>query len=205
MTDRDADSRRTTKVERVIEKYDLDGIGAELEASWTGDGRERQSLRDLAEHLNRELVQSALRSAGLHPLDHEGENYYELLTSEEPTGAAVEVEARLERDGVDVEDLTNDFVTYQAMRNYLTDVRGASYEKASDEDQVTKEREAMEQLITRTENVANEKLGRLARTGRMTLGSFRLFVSVQVLCEDCDNQYGVVELLRRGGCECEAD
>ena len=44
---------------------------------------------------------------------------------------------------------------------------------------------------------------RLVNTDRITLGSFRIFVSVVVLCEDCDNQYGIVEILRQGNCDCE--
>ena len=36
-----SDSRGGTKVARVIEKYDLSGIGARLETAWTGFERQR--------------------------------------------------------------------------------------------------------------------------------------------------------------------
>lgn len=196
------DDNRTTKVERLIEQYGLEGIGQELEEYWTGDGRERKSLRDLETHFNRRLLESSLRSAGVTPLEYEGQNYYNHLTDEDRTDVAIEVRARLERNGIDVDDLRDDFVTYQAIRNYLRDVREARYEETSDEDQIQKELTGMERLIARTETVANEKLSRLTETGRLTLGTFRIFVSVDVLCEDCDTQYGIIEMLRRGGCEC---
>jgi len=203
MTDSDDPERRTTKVERVIDEYDLHRIGQELEMYWTGDGSERKSLRDLADYFNRHVLESALRSANMNPLDQEGQKYYELLTGESNTGAVVEVEARLERNGVDVDAVTDSFVTYQAIRNYLRDVREATYEETSDEEQIEKERVAIERLLTRLEKVAEEKLTRLVNTDRITLGSFRIFVSVVVLCEDCDNQYGIVEILRQGNCDCE--
>ena len=41
--------KRGTKVARLIEKYELSGMGAELEAAWTGESGERTSLRDLAD------------------------------------------------------------------------------------------------------------------------------------------------------------
>ncbi|MGM0386974.1 MAG: rod-determining factor RdfA, partial [Natrinema limicola] len=45
----DGSSRRQTKVERVIDEYDLESWGDRLEAKWVGDGTERTSLRDLAD------------------------------------------------------------------------------------------------------------------------------------------------------------
>jgi hypothetical protein len=201
----DDDRRRRTKIERLIEEYDLQTIGQELEAYWTGDDRQRKSLRDLEDYFNRRLLEATLRNAGMNPLEQEGENYYDLLTEESNADVAVEVRARLERNGVDVDGLTDDFVTYQAIRNYLKDVRAAEYEETSDTDQVEKELDGMERLIARTENVANEKLARLSKTGRLTLGGFRVFVSVDVLCTECDTQFGIIELLRRGGCECPSE
>ena len=40
---------RGTKVARLIDEYDLSGMGARLEAAWTGASGERTSLRDLAD------------------------------------------------------------------------------------------------------------------------------------------------------------
>ena len=42
-------SGKNTKVARVIREYGLDGMGAKLEAEWTGEAGERTSLRDLAD------------------------------------------------------------------------------------------------------------------------------------------------------------
>ncbi len=38
------DGRPSSKVARLIDEYELDGLGAEMEARWTGDGEERMSF-----------------------------------------------------------------------------------------------------------------------------------------------------------------
>ncbi|WP_254271004.1 rod-determining factor RdfA [Haloarcula marina] len=196
----------TTKVGRLIDAYELDGFGAELEAYWTAEGEERKSLRALAELFNKELLRRQLRDHGMDTVDDGVQMYYRLLTDDDASaGRVTDAKRDLEDAGIDVDSLTSDFVTYQAIRSYLQDVRGASYDHATDEEQVAREREQIERLTTRTEVVSREKLERLSKTDRITLGDFRLFVSVDVFCEDCNAQYSVAELLERGGCDCEAE
>ena len=112
---------------------------------------------------------------------------------------------RLERDGVDVDELERDFVTYQAVRSYLTEYRDAEYEEPSANELAENALETVQRLRSRLRSIAEGSLTRLQSTDRLTLGTFRLFVDVDVLCEDCGAQYGVVDLLERGGCDCEPD
>lgn len=42
------DTGHGSKVSRVIDEYDLDGLGAVLVDRWTSEGDERFSLRELA-------------------------------------------------------------------------------------------------------------------------------------------------------------
>ncbi|MFD1514191.1 rod-determining factor RdfA [Halomarina rubra] len=211
MTDTDpgrgSGGRSSSKVARLIEAYDLgSSFGAHLEARWTAEGDDRLSLRDLADRFNRELLRSALEDAGESPIDGEVENLYRLLTDDEvSSGVQTEASARLERTGVDVDQLERDFVTYQAIRSYLTKYRDAEYSEPSDEDRPEKVRQTVQRLQSRTQSVTERSLGQLREADHLTLGEFRLFVDVDVLCEDCGAQYGVAELLERGGCDCDAD
>jgi hypothetical protein len=50
--------------------------------------------------------------------------------------------------------------------------------------------------------VTEGKLDQLRRSDEIVLGNARVFVDVNVLCEDCGAQYEVDELLDRGGCDC---
>lgn len=201
----DGDGGPDSKVARLIDTYDLgSAFGDRLEALWTAEGEERESLRTLADRFNRRLLESRVDDAGLSTLDGEVTNLYRLLTSDEvSSGMRTEARKRLEQGGIDVDRLEREFVSYQAMRTYLKEYRGASYDGEPGRTRVRNEIESIQRLRSRIRSVAETSLVGLRRTGRLSLGEFRLFVEVDVLCEDCNTQYGLVELLERGGCRCE--
>lgn len=201
----DSDTGRQSKVERLLDEYDLEPLGAELEAAWVGEGQERQSLRSLADRFNRALLVAAIRDAGMDVVDGEPANFYRLLTDDDVSaGQRVEARNRLERGGVDVDSLEDDFVTYQAIRHYLTNVRGASYQNET-AGQVQRERDSIDRLQSRVETVVRDTVDRLRNNERLAVGEYRVFVSVEILCQDCGGQFTVGDLLRRGGCRCDRD
>lgn len=199
--------QKSSKVARLIDECGLgEAFGDELERRWTADGDERESLRDLADSFNQRLLESALTAAGMSTVSGEVENLYRLLTADDvSSGMRTEARIRLERDGVDVDQLERNFVTYQAIRLYLAEYRGAEYEGPSASDKVESVLKTIQRLRSRLRLITEEGLDRLRSTDRLTLGTFRLFVDVDVLCEDCGAQYGIVELLERGGCDCDRD
>ena len=195
---------RRIKVVRVIEEYGLDDVGDRMVRRWTASGDERLSLRALAEEFNRTLVRTAMVEAGMQPLDGEAANAYRLLTADEVGEAdRIRTRRRLDREGVDVDRLERDFVTYQAIRTYLKEYRGATYSDEGGEGTAS-ERETLQELRGRVLSVANSTLDRLAASGDLDLGEFRTLVDVNVLCEDCGAQYSVDDLIDRGGCDCAA-
>lgn len=192
-----------TKVARLIEKYGFDGLGSELERRWTRRDGERDSLRTLAALFNRRLLGQAMEDAGADPLEGEVENVYRLLTDEDVTsGTRTETETRLRQQGIDVDELRDDFVTYQAIRTYLREIRGAEYSR-EETDSVETARSAFERIMGRTTAVVEQKLQSLASANKLTLGTPRVRTTVSVYCEDCETQYDVTTLLGRGGCDCE--
>lgn len=198
-------SGRRIKVVRLLDEYDLEGVGDRMEQLWTATGDERLSLRDLAEYFNRELLRTALAEAGAQPLDGEVENTYRLLTDDDVTDAdRTRTKRRLEREGLDVDQLQRDFVTYQAIRTYLKEYRDASAPGDS-RDRTTVEQENIQRLRGRVLTVTDSKLDQLGRNGDIELGDHRTFVDINVLCEDCGARYGIDELLDRGGCDCGTD
>lgn len=192
---------RQSKVGRLIEEYDLHGLGAELERLWTAD-EDRRSLRDLADYFNQQLLMQALETAAVQPLDGEIENTYRLLTNDEVSSAEyTRIKRRLERDGVDVETLLDDFVTYQAIRTYLKDQRGAEY-TPDETDPLKREETNLQKLRGRVVSVTEGKVEQLRESDDLILGEFRTLAEIQVICEDCNTQFDVVELLQRGRCHC---
>ncbi|OYR81707.1 hypothetical protein DJ71_13025, partial [Halorubrum sp. E3] len=160
---------------------------------------------DLAEEFNRRLVETRLDEAGVRLSVGELTAVVGLLTGEEETAAdRMQLRRRLEREGVDVDALDRDVVSYQAVRSYLRDHRGAEYERDSDDRAGTAAR-AIGKLRGRLVAVTESKLRALRQTPALTLGEFQVLVDVGVLCTDCGSRYGVTELLSAGGCDCEAN
>jgi len=203
MTETQIDTRY--KVGRVLGKHDLDDFHDNLEARWLGeDGRDERSLRKLADELNVAILRHAMAGAGADPLEGEVENVYRLLTDDDvTTGVRTQQRNRLEQQGIDVGKLEEDFVTHQAVYNYLRKVLGASKEGDQEADPVDKQRERVNRLRSRTAAVMKSSLSELGSTEAFSLGTADSIVTLQVYCQDCGNQYEFEELLQRGGCDCE--
>jgi len=203
MTETQIDTRY--KVGRVLGKHDLDDFHDDLEARWLGeDGRDERSLRKLADELNVALLRHAMAEVGADPLEGEVENVYRLLTDDDvTTGVRTQQRNRLEQQGLDVGKLEEDFVTHQAVYNYLRKVLGATKEDEQEVDPVDKQRERVNRLRSRTAAVMESSLSELGSTEAFSLGTADSIVTLQVYCQDCGNQYEFEELLQRGGCDCE--
>ena len=199
----DEAERPRSKVATLIERYGLDGVGDELERRWTGDGVERLSLRDCATLFNERLLEAAMLEAGADTLSTDIETTYRRLTDDDvSTGVRTDTRRRLERDGVNVDALEGEFVTYQAIRSYLTEYRDAEYERLSDAEKVQKDIESIQRLMSRTRSVAADRIETLNDTGRIDADAVDVLLDVQVLCRDCGRQYPVSECLEQRGCDC---
>lgn len=197
---RGSQHRPRSKVARLLDKYDLKGLGTEMEARWTAD-EDRMSLRSLADYFNQEVLRSCFEDAGIDTLDGELENIYRLLSDDVSAAERTRVRRRLQRDGLDVNAIEDDFVTYQAIRTYLKEYRDAKYVR-DDRDPIEREVENVKRLRGRIDTVTSGKLEQLRERGDLSLGSFQTVVDVKVVCEDCHSQYDALNLLKRGGCDC---
>jgi len=197
---------RPSKVARFIEKYALEGVSEELEHLWTSEDRdERRSLRDLADYFNELLLKAVLVEEGLQLVDGEGDNIYRLLEADDvDTDERIRIERRLEREGIDLDEIRSDFVSYQAVRTYLVEHQGAEYSPQRT-DRVENTLESIQRLRSRTETVTEDKLDQLESADKISLGDTRTTVDVRVYCADCDRQFDVGALLERGGCDCTAE
>lgn len=190
-----------SKVGRLLAAHGLDGLGAELEARWVGRGYDAESLRSLADRFNARLLAARLAAAGESPIEGEAENLRRLLTDDGVgAGARVDAESRLERAGVDPDDLRREFVSHQAIHTYLREYRGASKETGGGG--VEDVRGTVRRLRGRLAAVTESGLASLASAGAITLGEFDVLVEVRVFCEDCGAARPVTELLAEGGCDC---
>lgn len=192
------------KVAHLIEEYGLgESFGRELEDYWTGRKEERKSLRELADLFNKQLLQSAIRQTGATPNSSEITLYYRTLTDESTSsGERMEIRNNLQRMGADIDTIESDFVSYQAIRSYLKDIRGAEYQSKINEDIDQNALNSVQKLESKLEAVAESNLSRLIKRDTITVGEYRLITNVMIYCEDCSRQFTFNQLFREGGCGC---
>jgi hypothetical protein len=193
------------KVGRGVEAFGLEGVHDELVRRWCGEGRERQSLRELAKQFNRRLLRSAVESADEAPLSGEVSNLYRLLTADDvSSGVRTQTRRRLETAGVPVDDVESAFVSHQTVHTHLTDCLGVCRETAPDDPDARRraDRDRIRALQSRTEAVTTDALERLRESDALALAEFDVLVDVTVLCDECGRQHDVGALLDRAGCDC---
>lgn len=190
-----------SKVARVIEKYELTGMGDTLEAAWTGDTGERTSLRDLADDFNKTVLEAGLRDAGTGAIDPDVQTTYEVLTGNGSVADRTRKIHELERAGLDVDDILNDFTTHQAIHTFLTKYRDAELPSA-EEDIVDRKIETLERLMGRVAAVSESTVESLVNGEELTDHAYEVLIDVRMICPDCGSEYPLVDLLRDGGCDC---
>lgn len=208
-----ADGKRTgtstcgCKVGDAIDAYDLAGLNADLRTEWTGKADERRSVRELAEGLNQAVLRTAMDSEGMSVLEGEVENLYRLLTEEQGGDARTRARRRLEREGVDADAVTDDFVSHQTMYRHLTNCLEATASTDEEDDDTRRERTSdhLRSLQQRVVAVAENTLSSLRSNDALALADFEVFVDVSVICSDCGRDYDIGTLLSRGGCVCQQE
>ena len=192
-----------SKVARVIEEYELAGMGEKLEAKWTGESGERTSLRDLADEFNREILRAAIRQTEKSATDSDVDSIYRVLMADQvSSGDTIRKERELKKEGVDIDRIRSDFVTHQAIHTYLTKHRGAVYSSNS-QDQPERNIETIQRLKGRVQAVVESTINRMVTNNILSDREYQLLVSVTVVCTECGSNYSAVDLLRQGGCSCE--
>src|SRR6056297_1071299 len=159
-----ADGGSQNKTKRVIEKYNLDGLGEELETRWLATDEHGMSLRELADYFNKQVLEAALERSELSLLDTDIDAVYTRLTDEGVSaGERTRMERRLDRSGIDVEAVTSDFVTHQTVYTYLRKHREISQPEEDTDEKRAKAVERIEKLQNRTAAVTEETLKSLQR------------------------------------------
>lgn len=194
-------SGETCKIDRVVDERDLEAVHDALRERWS-DG---ESLRDLEAFFNRTVLEAAMTTAGMESIDGEAANLYRLLTDDDVSaGKRIDAESRLERDGIDPDALTDDFVSYQTVRTHLNSCLGVetTREQAFG---ISDARNTVHKLVSRTESVTLQVLERLAGQGTLAIGSPSVTVSVRVACSTCNDEYSFSALLEEEGCSCTGE
>jgi len=187
--------RPRSKVARVIAEYDQEGLGEELAERWLATGERGMSLRELASYCNEQLLEAALERNGMNTFGVDNETLYEQLTDSDVSGTRTSVERRLERNGIDIDALRDDFVTHQAIHTYLREYRGVEQPEPSDEERRTKLVERVQKLQDRSTAVTTDAIESLQRAELAPQGEFDVVVDIQVIYSESGEQHNVFDLL----------
>jgi hypothetical protein len=195
-----------SKLAKLLTKYELTELGAELEARWTADPADRMSLRDLADYVNKELLVATIDDPTV--LDEDIETYYQLLTEDDVSaGTRIQVKNQLAETGVDVKQLLDDFVSRQAIHTYLTKERDVTYEpdQPDDNERIEARIQAVQRLKNRVQRVSEAIISELDSASLLSANAAHVSVFVRVDCHDCGQEYSFTEFLKGGGCDCRSD
>lgn len=190
-----ADGGSKSKITRIINKYELDGLGAELETRWLATDESGMSLRELAEYFNKQVLEAALQQSDLSLLDTDINAVYSRLADESVSaGERTRMERRLDRSGMDVNAVTSDFVTHQTVYIYLREHREVSQPEEDPEEKRAKAVERIQKLQNRTAAVTEKTLESLQYNDLIPDGEFDVIVDVQIVFDD-GNQYLISDLV----------
>lgn len=189
------------KVCRVLGERDIEEYDDRMLSQWQGDGSQRKGYRQLAEWLNVTLLRREMDKAGLTTLGEEANSKYQRLQSDE--SSAGDVANMLEREGIDVDRLRDDFVSYGVVRTHITECLGAEYDQPAESNW---EREAIDIARDRAEEKVREAVGSLVNKDRIeTSTDLEVHVGVEVECENCQSRVPVGRAIRRGHvCHCDS-
>lgn len=208
MPDTTADASPTCncKLGRVAAAHGLEGIHTELETRWGATSDD--SLRDLAKEFNQRVLRAGVERSGRTPLDGEISNLYRVLTDDDvDAGSRTQARERLRRDGVPIDDIEDGFVSHQTVYRHLVECLDVTREPAhkDPESRVTAWHDRVRSLQARLVRVAERGMKQLRETGSVEIGSFEVYVDVNIFCNDCGRLYTAEEFLDSRACECGAD
>lgn len=190
----------TCKVDEVADKYGLSSLDDRV---LRRREQEDASLRALEAYVNQRILRAAMEQAGMRVLEGDPENYHRILTNDDVMDATRnQVRRELEQEGVPLDDVLGDMVSYQTVRHHLkecldTDTSRNDKPTSRDKAEVTFRR-----LESRSERVVKRTLDRLRKHDMIDFGELDVSVSLNVTCGDCGHSYSVYETLGRRRCAC---
>lgn len=189
------------KVCSVLEKYDCEYYDERLVEQWTAPASERKGYRQLARWLNINLLRQVMDRAGLSTMAGDVEPKYEHLQEDSPEAA--ELRAHLANEGIPIDELTADFVSYGVVRRHLKECLDA--ERASESSNW--ESDAISIAEDHAQTKIEEAVRSLINKGHVELTTeTTVHVTAEIECENCHARIPVDRALRRGYvCSCGSD
>lgn len=183
----------------MLDQYDMGRYEERLVDQWQTDGPGRKGYRQLAKWFNVLLLRREMDRAGLSTLGDEPESKYQRLQSGEPI--AEEVAAELANQGVPIDQIRDDFVSYGVIRTHLKDCLNEEISLSSGEWEL--------EAIEIAQGHAKQKISEAVRSLRnkedlKAGGKTHVSVAAEIECEACHTRVPAMRAIRRGYvCDCD--
>jgi len=188
----------------MASKYDLStpttsqAIHERLVARWLGRAEfPEASTRDLVRWFNLVLVREAYAEAGVLAQEHQIANVYDTLTDDEYEDQRWSVRESLEQDGIDPDELLDDFISTSSMYRHLTNCLDA--EKARKKAETDWENTKIDFAKDKATNQIKDALKSLGNKGEIQRASEAgVEVEVYLSCPDCSTSVPYSTARQRG-------
>jgi hypothetical protein len=188
------------KITRVARAYQVRDVDAKL----LQQREQEASLRELAIFFNKRILSKALDGATQEVIGDAETIYAVLMDDDADRARQAELRSKLARYGVDVDDVRQDFVSHQTVRNHLNGCREIDTGREPDLD-LESGRKTIEWAQARSEGVIEQTIERLRNAGEVADTRTEVTQSVRVACSACGRSYRIEEFLQQGGCGCHPD
>lgn len=196
MTRNGRDDLCECKIGRKADKYGLGNLDREISARRT-DG---MSLRDLAEFVNIQITEEAINAADAD-IAGDAASVYEALDEDGVIERRVQLQDQFATVGIEIEELEDDYVSYQTVRHHLQDCLEMDTSRQGIES-VAEGREVINWARNRDQEIIERTLNRLRRVDEIETGSLNVILTATVECRDCGDSLRIETLLKNGTCEC---
>lgn len=181
------------KLCRIIAEREMGDYEQRLVDHWYGETGQRKGYRKLAEWFNVTLLRREMDKAGLSTLGDEAESKYKRL--QRGDAVAEEVRQILRRNGLPVERIKSDFVSYGVVRTHLTECLDEEYQH----ERTDWERDAIERAKSHATTKITEAVQAAVSNGKLNaVGDVSVDMSVDLECEETHVSVPVDQALRRG-------
>lgn len=182
------------KLIRVMDKYDLEGLGDELVEQWTTTGPHRKSCRELADFFNTRVLDAALREEGIVWDKSLVEDCAVIIADKDRSLTGFDIQNR----GVDTDDVEDDMLTYQTVHNYLTNIRGIDLNK--DPSGIRDRIDNLQQMQSKMETVASNTASRSINRDQIDGPVPSIEITAEYICKACGGRTKVTQYLQNRGC-----
>lgn len=192
------------KVGKIAEKYNAQKMANSLGDMWR---EEDESVREIATTFNIHILNLAMENTGMNNLEGEVENIYRLLKDDDVSKAEqIRAKRRLEQNGLEPDEISTDFVSYQTVYRHLTnclELQNSDLENS--EAKRAKIEKRIRSLTNRTNLVISKTLKQLSKSFNSGVQKPNVTLSVTVWCDECGTSMNLEDVLTGDQCQCLSD